>query len=332
MQFKSQNICIVNQIQTKIEKHPSQNDNLINKMIISNNNLFVCCIILYEKYKEYYIATVRNLETNQIIIEHEDDADTFHIQFTPDSNYIFFMGEQDYTIYDLQTKQQYKKKFITFDAYKHLKLSFTEDSQYKLIQTYDTLEISNILGEQGQQYQVSPDTFDWRFLYNNTQYLSSMQILRQQKIICLKIFRKKNNKLDLIKSVLLSFEPKYFSKIKAKIWNINNLAIVQHHFGLRVYNLQKNKLIRNLKYPTKQMPICAYQHLEKNQGFIVYSYDNLINPMLTIEFMKFLPTVEYQQPNFFHKNQLFLGQNSALIQLNPESELWQQITFESQNN
>ena len=73
-------------------------------MIISHNNLVVCCISLFEKYKEYYHATVINLITNEIIIEHEDDADAFYIQFTPDSRYIFFMGEQDYITYDLYTK------------------------------------------------------------------------------------------------------------------------------------------------------------------------------------------------------------------------------------
>ncbi|CAD8081981.1 unnamed protein product [Paramecium sonneborni] len=326
MQFTSQNVCIVKESQIKIEKHPNQDDNFVNNMIISNNNSFVCCISLFENNKEYYHATVRNLITNQIIIEHEDDADAFYIQFTPDSKYIFFLGEQDYIIYDLLNKQSIKTKFITCEIYKHLKLSFTEDSLFKLIQTNDKIQISRILGEESQIFQVSPDTFDWRFVCSKP-FISALQILRLQKLLCLKIFRKKGKKFDVIKSFLLSFEPKYFQKIKAKIWNINNLTVIQHHFGLRVYNLQKNKLIRNLKYQTKEKPICVYQHLEQNQGFIVYSYDIFINNMLSIEFLQFLPTIQYQKPNPFQKSQLYLGQNSVLIQESLESDLWKQITF-----
>ncbi|CAK70156.1 unnamed protein product (macronuclear) [Paramecium tetraurelia] len=330
MQFESQNICIVKVYQTKIENPPNKADTLINQIIISNNNRFVCCIILYEKYKEYYNATVRDLKTNQVLFQHDDDADTFSIQFTPDSKYIFFLGEQDYIIFDLYTKQQYKLKFITYEAYKRLKLSFTEDSQYKLIQTNDTLETSHILGDLSEVYQVNIATFDWRFVSNKEAYLSTMQIMRQQKLICFKVFRKKNTKLNVVKSFLLSFEPKYFQKIKAKIWNVNNLVVVQHHFGVRVYNLHNNKLIRNLQYQTKVKPICTFQHLENNKGYVVFSYDFLFNDSRTIEFMQFLPTVEYQSPKPFSKIQFFLGQNSALIQQELESDTWQQITFGSE--
>ncbi|CAD8150505.1 unnamed protein product [Paramecium octaurelia] len=330
MQFESQNICIVKELQAKIQKHPSKADSLINNIIISNNNQFVCCIFLYEKYKEYYNATVIDLKTNQIVFEHDDDADTFSIQFTPDSKFIFFLGEQDYIIFDIQTNQQYKLKFITFEAYKQLKLSFTEDSNYKLMQTNGTLETSHILGDQSEVYQVNSETFDWRFVQNKDAYLSTLQMIRQQKLICLKVFRKKNTKLKVVKQFLLSFEPKYFQKIKAKIWNVNNLVVVQHHFGVRVYNLHKNKLIRNLKYQTKAKPIRTFQHLEKNKGYVIFSYDIFVAESLSIAFMQFLPTVEYQSPNPFKKIYLFLGQNSALISQDIESDTWQQITFGSE--